>query len=335
MWLSMANACSARTSGPQFTLWGADGYFTRPKPCLPPSRLRKKLVRRRVSSALTPFENCPVRGGTARRAPRGFGSTPPSPTEWSCRLRRQVADPDQVVDGHSEDEHPADSLRPPMARLAEQAGRLEPAEDLLDELPLSLAHDVAGVARGAAIDRTRTIRGVLGHVRRHLQPAQTSHEIPGVIPFVGAQRDPAGAREGGGHGERRLSLGVPRCGCQARIHRQAMTVLHQDVTLVAQLGLVRLALAGQPRLGVGRRGMGGVAARLAVEVHSRIARVVGRLARRVLALEALQPGPRLNERAVYGEVLLREQRALRGLGPDLVEERSEEHTSELQSPCNL
>src|SRR6266850_6185047 len=69
-----------------------------------PSRLRKKLVRRRVSSALTPFENCPVRGGTARRAPRGFGSTPPSPTEWSCRLRRQVADPDQVVDGHSEDE---------------------------------------------------------------------------------------------------------------------------------------------------------------------------------------------------------------------------------------
>jgi len=37
-----------------------------------------------------------------------------------------------------------------MARLAEQAGRLEPAEDLLDELPLSLAHDVAGVARGAA-----------------------------------------------------------------------------------------------------------------------------------------------------------------------------------------
>src|SRR6266702_934488 len=37
MWVLMANACSARTSGLQLSLWGADGYFTRPKPCLPPS----------------------------------------------------------------------------------------------------------------------------------------------------------------------------------------------------------------------------------------------------------------------------------------------------------
>src|SRR6266478_4732535 len=99
-----------------------------------PSRLRKKRVRRRVSSASTPFENGPVRGGTARRAPPGFVSTPPSPAGWSCRLRRQVTDPDQVVDGPAEDEHPADALRSPMPRFAEHAGRLEPAEDLLDEL---------------------------------------------------------------------------------------------------------------------------------------------------------------------------------------------------------
>jgi len=132
-------------------------------------------------------------------------------------------------------------------RLAEQAGRLEPAEDLLDELPLSLAHDVAGVARGAAIDRTRTIRGVLGHVRRHLQPAQTSHEIPGVIPFVGAHVTGGAARAAAMASAalaRRTVAGVRRASTA-----QAMTVLHQDVTLVAQLGLVRLALAGQPRLG--------------------------------------------------------------------------------------
>src|SRR5258705_13024118 len=108
-----------------------------------------------------------------------------------------------------------------MARLAEQAGRLEPAEDLLDELALLLAHDVAGVARGAAIDRTRTIRGVLGHVRRHLQPAQTSHEIPGVIPFVGAQRDPAGAPAGGGPGGRPPSPRGPPWGGPARVPPQA------------------------------------------------------------------------------------------------------------------
>jgi hypothetical protein len=39
-----------------------------------------------------------------------------------------------------------------------------------------------------------------------------------------------------------------------------------------------------------------------------------------LRWKLFSPGPRLNERAVHGEVLLREQRALRRLGPDLVEE---------------
>src|SRR5206468_7444407 len=44
MWLSMANACSARTSGLQFSLWGANGYFTRPKPCLPPRSCRPSMI---------------------------------------------------------------------------------------------------------------------------------------------------------------------------------------------------------------------------------------------------------------------------------------------------
>src|SRR2546427_1198447 len=44
MWLSMANACSARTSGLQFSLWGTDGYFTRPKPCLPPRSCRPSMI---------------------------------------------------------------------------------------------------------------------------------------------------------------------------------------------------------------------------------------------------------------------------------------------------
>src|SRR5438034_7439343 len=44
MWFSMANACSARTSGLQFSLWGADGYFTRPKPCLPPRSCRPSMI---------------------------------------------------------------------------------------------------------------------------------------------------------------------------------------------------------------------------------------------------------------------------------------------------
>src|SRR5262245_27690431 len=36
MCLLMAKADNARTSGSQVSAWGGDGYFTRPKPCLPP-----------------------------------------------------------------------------------------------------------------------------------------------------------------------------------------------------------------------------------------------------------------------------------------------------------
>src|SRR5262245_24644316 len=83
----------------------------------------------------------------------------------SCGLLRQLADPDEVVDRRGEGVHPIDPGRPTMPELPHQADRLEPAEDLLDELAFPLAHQVAGMARGAAIDRTRTIRRVLGHVR--------------------------------------------------------------------------------------------------------------------------------------------------------------------------
>src|SRR5439155_27346486 len=72
------------------------------------SRLRKKRVGGKVSSESTPFENCPVRGGTAGRAPRGVVSSPTSPPERSRPLRRQVGDTDQAASDDSEDAHTAD-----------------------------------------------------------------------------------------------------------------------------------------------------------------------------------------------------------------------------------
>src|SRR5690348_11015727 len=85
----------------------------------------------------------------------------------SCGVLRQIADPDEVVDRRGKGEHPVHPAGPAMPKFAHEPYGLEPSEYFLNELPLALAHQVAGVARGAAIDRTRTIRGVLGHVRRH------------------------------------------------------------------------------------------------------------------------------------------------------------------------
>ena len=54
--------------------------------------------------------------------------------------------------------------------------------------------------------------------------------------------------------------------------------------------------------------MGRVIAALAVEVHRRVARVIGRFTRTgILALEALERSPRLDQGPVDGEVFVREQ----------------------------
>src|SRR4029077_1861709 len=65
------------------------------------------------------------------------------------------------------------------------------------------------------------------------------------------------------------------------------------------------ALAGQLGLLVGRALVGGVAALVSVEVHTRVARVsVGRILRTALGLETLQAGPGVDERGIDGEVFV-------------------------------
>jgi hypothetical protein len=61
--------------------------------------------------------------------------------------------------------------------------------------------------------------------------------------------------------------------------------------------------------------MGEIAAALAVEVQRRVAGVIGGLSRLlVLALEALERSPRLDQRAVHGEVFVRKQPQTARLG---------------------
>src|SRR6516165_11378011 len=106
----------------------------------------------------------------------------------SCRGRSQVPDTDQVVDGQAEDEHPAHAAGPAVSSLAQEPDGFEPAQDFLDALAFPLTHSVAVVARGAPIDRTRTMRRVLSYVRRHLEQPKGLDEVPRVIAFVGAHR---------------------------------------------------------------------------------------------------------------------------------------------------
>src|SRR5437899_11917032 len=71
----------------------------------------------------------------------------------SYGLGRAVSDPHQVVRDEGEGEHPVHPAGAPVPRLAHQSDALEPAEDLLDALPPTLAHRLAGLARRAAYTR--------------------------------------------------------------------------------------------------------------------------------------------------------------------------------------
>jgi hypothetical protein len=67
-----------------------------------------------------------------------------------------------------------------------------------------------------------------------------------------------------------LALGAPRCLGELDRDDESVTVLGQDVALVAELGLLALDL-GQACVGVGARAVGGVASPSAGKVDARAA----------------------------------------------------------------
>src|SRR5439155_11410750 len=66
--------------------------------------------------------------------------------------REQRAQADQVVRRGREGDDPIDACTAAMPKLAQPADGFQPAEDLLDQLPLLLADGVPGMARGPIID---------------------------------------------------------------------------------------------------------------------------------------------------------------------------------------
>src|SRR6516162_4529721 len=101
---------------------------------------------------------------------------------------------------------------------------------------------------------------------------------------------------------------------------KSMPVLHQNVPQIGELGRLARPLAIQSRIGIIGRGVGLVAALLTVEVPFPIAARRRRLAAAVRGAKALHAGPRLDQRAVDREMVVRQQ----GLDPLLVEYRRHE-----------
>src|SRR3970040_1312483 len=160
----------------------------------------------------------------------------------SCRRLCEGPDPNEVVDRRGEDEGPPRLGCPAMAELPQRAHRLEPAEDLLDSLADPLTHLVSRMTGRAPIDGARSATRVLGHVGRDPEATDPRHEISTVIGLVLPQRPPPPPL---GHPARQgqPDVALRRAGRLAHLdgHGQAMAVLHQDVSLVGELGLPSLA----------------------------------------------------------------------------------------------
>src|SRR5437016_3449028 len=147
----------------------------------------------------------------------------------SYGLGREVSDPHPVVRGEGEGEHPVHPAGAPVPCLAHQSDGLEPAEDLFDALPPTLAHRIARVTGGAAVDRAGAVRGVLRYVRRHAEQPDCGDEVPRVVPFAGPERHAGSQIPGAEQLQRRRAFGVATRPPHAPVDGEAVTVLHQHV----------------------------------------------------------------------------------------------------------
>src|SRR5713101_4102477 len=129
--------------------------------------------------------------------------------------RGQVPQPNEVVRGNCEGEHPRYALQTAMTELPQSADRLQPAEDLFHAFALLLTDLVPRVARGPLVDGTASMLVILGHMRRNVQAAPVVDQRGGVIVLVAADRHTALTGNLRRHRERGVALGRPR----RRVHQ--------------------------------------------------------------------------------------------------------------------
>ena len=192
--------------------------------------------------------------------------------------------------------------------------RFDPAKDFFHPLADALAGLGSALGGGTRI-QAGEVHAVLAGDVRHQRPCPArAHEIFPVIRLVradGFDRDAWVEFLVGVHGSQRhhrLGFGdrvVPR-----EVGAQAVPVLHQKGPAKTELRCFAVGLPIPHALGISRALGRVVAALFPAEVHTGIAGVfvLGGLdflrIRTVLAEEAFQTGPRLDERAVGGEVFV-------------------------------
>ncbi len=243
----------------------------------------------------------------------------------------------QVARGQGQLELLVDAPQAAKHGLPYPADRLAPAEVLLDPLAHDLAQAITRMPCGTAIDGAATVpRVVAGDVGRDIPLATGCYEVDCVVGFVGANAAPTRrGRHCLEHRHRGAALAESvRMGDHGADH-QAIAVLHQRMALVAQRCRRIVALAEETGVRIGGARVGVVAAWPALPVGLGIAPTAARplVVRPILGPEALLARPRLDQRAIDREMLLRQQTLPIGQSQHLGEETF--HHLVLQQPVAI
>ncbi len=191
---------------------------------------------------------CPAGERDCQRVAARRPRCPDGSLHRSLRYHRQNScQPSQVTRQHRQVEVLADQFDAAIHGLSNPADIIAPTDVLFDAFASHLADAAARVSRDAAIDRAAALMRVMARdVWRYLALTTAPRKVTHVVALVGAER--LGMTTG--HAIER----APRIGAFGEAVRmahdgaddQARTVLHQDVTVVAQDGRRAFALLEQP-----------------------------------------------------------------------------------------
>jgi len=186
----------------------------------------------------------------------------PASSRWP---RRQHPPTHQVVRRRREGHDPIDFAPTAMPQLSQQPDGLHPPEGLFDLLATALTERIPGMARGPDVDRTALLARVLRDVRRDAHAANGLDPRGDVEVLVATDGHTGREREFAEHVQGRITFGGAQGIGHGGVDDKAVSILGQQMGEVAEFGLTAHRLLVQPRLGVGRRLMGVVAAPFAVE----------------------------------------------------------------------
>src|SRR5207247_3019342 len=155
---------------------------------------------------------------------------------------------------------------------------LAPANDLFAALAHPLAQAITqglpaspGAASRLGLGRISPDRLIRHrHMRHRAMLLHLQQELPGLVAHVharGARDQFVSLLEVREHAQRVASLGVAIGEVDRDIQAQAAAIVHHHVAAVAQMRLAAIALAGQPRIGIGRRSVRRIAAFLALPFY--------------------------------------------------------------------